>query len=86
MSGAILPLPQYVFMAWCSVKAQEQLYFYFTRYLFFGVSYVLLLSAILQLNLQFYFYPALYSLISFPSHSPFNSFFSLTSFVLTHSY
>jgi hypothetical protein len=26
MSGAILPLPQYAFMAWCSVKAQGQLY------------------------------------------------------------
>jgi hypothetical protein len=26
MSGAILPIPQYAFMAWCSVKAQGQLY------------------------------------------------------------
>jgi len=26
MRGAILPLRQYVFMAWCSVKAQGQLY------------------------------------------------------------
>jgi hypothetical protein len=26
MSGNIPPLPQYAFMAWCSVKAQEQLY------------------------------------------------------------
>jgi hypothetical protein len=26
MSGAILPLPQYARMAWCSVKAQGQLY------------------------------------------------------------
>jgi len=26
MSGAILSLPQYVFMAWCSVKAQGKLY------------------------------------------------------------
>jgi hypothetical protein len=25
MSGAILPLPQYAFMAWCSVTAQGQL-------------------------------------------------------------
>jgi hypothetical protein len=24
MSGAILPVPQYAFMAWCSVKAQGQ--------------------------------------------------------------
>jgi len=30
MSGAILLLPQYAFMAWCSVKAQGQLYFYLT--------------------------------------------------------
>jgi hypothetical protein len=27
MSGAIPPLPQYAFMAWCLVKAQGQLYF-----------------------------------------------------------
>jgi hypothetical protein len=26
MSGAIPPLPQYAFLAWCSVKAQGQLY------------------------------------------------------------
>jgi hypothetical protein len=26
MRGAILPLPQYASMAWCSVKAQGQLY------------------------------------------------------------
>jgi hypothetical protein len=26
MSGAIPPLSQYAFMAWCSVKAQGQLY------------------------------------------------------------
>jgi hypothetical protein len=28
MSGAIPPLPQYAFMAWCLVKAQGQLYLY----------------------------------------------------------
>jgi hypothetical protein len=28
MSGAIPPLLQYAFTAWCSVKAQGQLYFY----------------------------------------------------------
>jgi hypothetical protein len=28
MNGAIPPLPQYVFMAWCSVEAQGQLYLY----------------------------------------------------------
>jgi len=27
MHGAIPPLPQYVFMAWCSVKAHGKLYF-----------------------------------------------------------
>jgi hypothetical protein len=27
MRGAIPPLPQYAFMAWCSAKAQGQLYF-----------------------------------------------------------
>jgi hypothetical protein len=26
MSGAVPPLPHYAFMAWCSVKAQGQLY------------------------------------------------------------
>jgi hypothetical protein len=29
MSGAIHPLPQYAFMAWCLVKAQGQLYLFF---------------------------------------------------------
>jgi hypothetical protein len=28
MSGAIHPLPQYAFMAWCLLKAQGQLYLY----------------------------------------------------------
>jgi len=28
MSGAIPPLPQYAFMAWCLVKAHGQLYLY----------------------------------------------------------
>jgi hypothetical protein len=33
MSGAILPLPQFAFMVWCSVKAQGHLYLYlFTLY------------------------------------------------------
>jgi hypothetical protein len=32
MSGAIHPLPQYAFMAWCLVKAQGQLYLYLTLY------------------------------------------------------
>jgi hypothetical protein len=31
MSGAIPPFPQYAFMAWYSVKAQVQLYLYFTH-------------------------------------------------------
>jgi hypothetical protein len=30
MIGAIPPLSQYAFMAWCSVKAQGQLYLYLT--------------------------------------------------------
>jgi hypothetical protein len=29
MRGAMPPLPQYVIMAWCSVKAQGQIYLYF---------------------------------------------------------
>jgi hypothetical protein len=32
MSGAILPLPQYAFMAWCLFKAQGQLYLYLLNY------------------------------------------------------
>jgi hypothetical protein len=32
MRGALPPLPQYAFMALCSVKAQGQLYLYFTLY------------------------------------------------------
>jgi hypothetical protein len=28
MSGAMPPLPQYAFMAWCLVEAQGQLYLY----------------------------------------------------------
>jgi hypothetical protein len=28
MSGAIPPLPQYAFMAWCLVKAQGQFHFF----------------------------------------------------------
>jgi hypothetical protein len=30
MCGAILPLPQYVFMAWCSVKHRDNFNFTFT--------------------------------------------------------
>jgi len=30
MSGSMPPLLQYAFMAWCSVKAQGQLYLYLT--------------------------------------------------------
>jgi hypothetical protein len=32
MYGAIPPLSQYAFMAWCSVKAQCHLYFYVVYY------------------------------------------------------
>jgi hypothetical protein len=32
MSGAILALLQYAFMAWCLVKAQGQLYYYYYYY------------------------------------------------------
>jgi hypothetical protein len=35
MRGDILPLPQYAFMVWCSVKAQGQLYLNFIyRYIY----------------------------------------------------
>jgi hypothetical protein len=32
MSGAISPLPQHSFMAWCSYKAQELYYYYYYYY------------------------------------------------------
>jgi len=35
MRGAILPLPQYAFMAWCLVKAQGQLYHYYYYYYYY---------------------------------------------------
>jgi hypothetical protein len=35
MGGAVPPLPQYAFMAWCSVRGvQGQLYFYLLTMLF----------------------------------------------------
>jgi hypothetical protein len=37
MSGAIHPLPQYAFMAWCSVKAQEQLSFSMAYFPFYTI-------------------------------------------------
>jgi hypothetical protein len=39
MSGAILPLPQYTLMAWCSVmiKAQGQIYLYLSSLIGTGV-------------------------------------------------
>jgi hypothetical protein len=41
MSGAIPPLPQHAFMAWCSVKkAQKQLYLYLYHFLISCVLYV----------------------------------------------
>jgi hypothetical protein len=42
MSGAIHPLPQYAFTAWCSVKAQGQLYLYLYLNLNFFVNAVLI--------------------------------------------
>jgi hypothetical protein len=34
MRGDIPPLPQYTFTAWCSVKAQRQIYLYMYLYLY----------------------------------------------------
>jgi hypothetical protein len=36
MSRVIPPLPQFAFMAWCSVKAQGQLYLYHAMKAFWG--------------------------------------------------
>jgi hypothetical protein len=40
MNGAVPPLPHYAFMAWCSVKAQGQLYLY-VEFTFFYIIQVL---------------------------------------------
>jgi hypothetical protein len=50
MSGAIPPLPQYAFMAWCSVKAQGQLYFTFTFTFTFTIFLPLLVIIIIFLH------------------------------------
>jgi len=46
MRGAKLPLPQYVFMAWCSVKAQGH-YLYLYVYLTGTFTALALLGAVL---------------------------------------
>jgi hypothetical protein len=52
MSGSIHPFPQYAFMAWCSVKAQGQLYLnLYHRYLI-TISSVLILSSHIRLGLE----------------------------------
>jgi len=53
MFGAIPPLPQYVFMAWCSVKKEQgRLCFYFT---FTFTFFVMLTEKRLELNLDLEF-------------------------------
>jgi hypothetical protein len=47
MRGAIPPLPQYAFMAWCPVEARGQLYLYlmnnyFAKMLEFQRSYIIM--------------------------------------------
>jgi hypothetical protein len=48
MRGAIPPLPQYAFMAWCSVKekAQGQLYFYLSPFTFTTTAQCILRDAL----------------------------------------
>jgi hypothetical protein len=52
MSGAIHPFPQYAFMAWCSVKAQGQLYLYlysnYRRISLLPTTYKILFSILLS--------------------------------------
>jgi hypothetical protein len=60
MSGGIPPLPRYAFMAWCSLKAQGQLYF---TLLYFTLLYVTL-PLTLPLHLPM-FLPLIYNNISF---------------------
>jgi hypothetical protein len=43
MHGAIPPLPQNTFMAWCSVKAQRQLYLYLYNA---GFMFIVLIKAV----------------------------------------
>jgi hypothetical protein len=47
MRGAIPSLPQYAFMAWCSVKAQGQLYIYLNRSTFCISLWMLLIPPLL---------------------------------------
>jgi len=49
MSGAILPLPQYAFMVWCSAKEQEQLYLFYTA-LYYTVLYCTVLTFVINEN------------------------------------
>jgi hypothetical protein len=44
MSGVIPPLPQYACMAWCSVKAQGQLYVYLLPFFSTSLSLVWLVG------------------------------------------
>jgi hypothetical protein len=53
MSGAVPPFPQYTFMAWFSVKAQGQLYFYIYSSI---LLYVFTASAQSRVNMIFYIY------------------------------
>jgi hypothetical protein len=48
MRGTIPPLHQYAFMAWCSIKAQEQLYLYHTTPLL--LFYVHLLTQLINIS------------------------------------
>jgi hypothetical protein len=71
MRGAITPLPQYAFMALCSVKAQGQLYLFTTTLIL--LSYVRLERIVLLDILQKL---SMYALVPKVSSSP--QFFRLT--------
>jgi hypothetical protein len=53
MSGAVPPLPQYAFMAWCLVKAQGQLYIFFTLSKLYCSIYSAVLYLLLNLHCGF---------------------------------
>jgi hypothetical protein len=59
MCGATPPLPQYTFMAWCSVKAQGQLYLYL----------VVILSSPTTSSFKWFLLFLLYAFLIVPMHA-----------------
>jgi hypothetical protein len=75
MSGALPSLPQYAFMAWCSVKAQGQLYLYLTSCVIYMTPFFLLDLITVMIFVEWYIlnYGASHYAFYFPSCSCFPS-------------